>query len=107
MLRIILSSFSTVSYELFHIQKYSSKTTTAAEPGCENYIIFCQDPEVTGAKFGYAIDTRVFIVTIASSWQIREFFNSRVSQNVMNLLVASAGSALEGKHRHVTSYNIQ
>ncbi|VVC32852.1 Ionotropic glutamate receptor, L-glutamate and glycine-binding domain,Ionotropic glutamate [Cinara cedri] len=63
-------------------------------------MIFCQDPEITGTKFGYAVDSRVFIVTIGSSWQIREFFNSLISQNIMNLLVASAGSALQEKNQN-------
>jgi len=70
-----------------------------AEPGCKNYIIFCQDPEITVAKFGHTVDNRVFIVTVASSWQIREFFSSRVSQNIMNLLIASSRSALQGKNK--------
>lgn len=72
-----------------------------AEPGCKNYIIFCQDPEITGTKFGHTVDNRVFIVTIASSWQIREFFNSRVSQNIMNLLIASTKAALQEKNKNV------
>lgn len=64
-------------------------------------MIFCQDPEITGTKFGHAVDSRVFVVTIGSSWQIREFFSSLVSQNIMNLLVASAGSALQEKNQNV------
>lgn len=97
----MLSSFDSVSYEHFHIHKYSSKITTISEPGCINYLIFCQDLEITSTKFGHAVDSRVFIVTIASSWQIREFFSGQISQNIMNLLVASAGPVLEEKYKNV------
>lgn len=76
----------------------------ASEPGCKNYIIFCQDPEITAAKFGHEINTKVFIVTIGSSWQIREFFNGKVAQNILNLLVASAGPALQEKNKEVSIY---
>lgn len=72
-----------------------------SEPGCKNYVIFCQDPEITASKFGYEVDSRVFIVSVGSSWQIREFFNNQVSQNIMNLLIASAGPALQEKNRDV------
>lgn len=75
-----------------------------AEPGCKNYMIFCQDPEITVTKFGHTVDNRVFIVTVASRWQIREFFNSRASQNIMNLLIASAGAALQENNKNVTMY---
>lgn len=66
-------------------------------------MILCQDPEITGSKFDLAVDSRVFIVTIGSSWQIREFFSSQISQNIMNLLVASAGPALQEKNHNVTN----
>lgn len=72
-----------------------------SEPGCINYLIFCHDPEIVASKFGHAIDSRVFIVTVGSSWQIREFFNSLASQNIMNLLIASAGQALQENSKHV------
>ncbi|CAH1737911.1 unnamed protein product [Aphis gossypii] len=92
-LQIILKSFDSISYEIFHIYEYSSKKTIVSEPSCVNYIIFCQDPEITATKFGHTIDSRVFIVTIGSKWQIQEFFKSQASQNIMNLLIASAGPA--------------
>lgn len=85
--------------------KYSSKITTRSEPGCKNYIIFCQDPEITGAKFGQTVDSRVFMVTVGSSWQIREFLSSRVSQSILNLLVASVGPALQEKNKNVINYH--
>lgn len=77
-----------------------------SEPGCVNYMIFCQDPEITGTKFGYAIDSKVFIVTIASSWQIQEYFRSQGSQNIMNLLIASAGPALQEKNKKVNNIDM-
>lgn len=104
-LRDILSTFNTASYQIFHIVKYSSKITMRSEPGCKNYIIFCQDPEITGAKFGQIVDSRVFMMTVGSSWQIKEFFSSRVSQNILNLLVASVGPALQKKHQNVINYH--
>lgn len=76
-----------------------------SETGCRNYIIFCQDPEVTGIKIGHAIENKVFIITIGSSWQIREFFSSHASKNMMNLLVASAGQALQEKNKNVIKLN--
>ncbi|XP_015380472.1 PREDICTED: glutamate receptor ionotropic, kainate 4 [Diuraphis noxia] len=91
----MLPSFNTISYNLFHVNEYSSKRTRVLESRCENYMIFCQDPEITATKFGHAIESRVFIVTIGSKWQIQEFFKSQASQNIMNLLVASAGPALQ------------
>jgi len=72
-----------------------------SEPGCKNFMIFCQDPEITGTKFGHEINNKVFIVTTGSSWQIREFLNSKVAQNVMNLLIASAGPTLQEKNKNV------
>lgn len=99
--QVILLSLKKVSYEHYHIHKYSSKILMSSEPGCKNYIIFCQDPEITAAKFGHEINNRVFIVTIGSSWQIREFFNGKVAQNILNLLVASAGPALQEKNKKV------
>lgn len=64
-------------------------------------MIFCQDPEITATKFGHDINSRVFIVTIGSKWQIQEFFKSQASQNIMNLLIASAGPALQEKNKNV------
>lgn len=78
--------------------------TMMSETGCKNYIIFCQDPEITGAKFGQIVDSRVFMVTVGSSWQIREFLSSRVSQNILNLLVASVGPTLQGRNKNVINY---
>lgn len=75
-----------------------------SEPGCTNYIIFCRDLEIVGSKFGHVIDNRLFIVTVGSSWQIREFFYSRASQNIMNLLIASAGQALQENNKNVIEY---
>lgn len=72
-----------------------------SEPGCKNHIIFCHDPEIVGSKFGHAIDNKVFVVTVGSSWQIQEFFNSHASQNIMNLLIASAGKALQENNQNV------
>lgn len=76
-----------------------------SEPGCKNYIIFCQDPEIIAAKFGQAVDSRVFMVTIGSDWQLREFFRSSASQNILNLLVASVGPALQDKNKNVINYH--
>jgi hypothetical protein len=75
-----------------------------SEPGCTNHIIFCRNPEIVESKFGHAIDSKVFIVTVGSSWQIREFFYSRASQNIMNLLIASAGQALQENSKNVIDY---
>lgn len=101
-LQIMLTSFDTISYKLFHIHKYSSKKTRVSELiGCVNYIIFCQDPEITATKFGHAIDNKVFMVTVGSKWQIQEFFKSQASQNIMNLLIASAGAALQENNKNV------
>ncbi|CAI6343417.1 unnamed protein product [Macrosiphum euphorbiae] len=97
----MLQSLDTISYKLFHVYEYSSKKTRVSESRCINYIIFCQDPEITTTKFGHSIDSRVFIVTIGSKWQIQEFFKSPASQNIMNLLIASAGPALQGKKKNV------
>ncbi|XP_029343909.1 ionotropic receptor 21a [Acyrthosiphon pisum] len=99
----MLPSLDTISYKLFNVYEYSSKRTRVSESRCVNYIIFCQDPEITATKFGNAIDSRVFIVTIGSKWQIQEFFKSPASQNIMNLLIASAGPALQEKNKNIKS----
>ncbi|XP_050439120.1 ionotropic receptor 21a [Adelges cooleyi] len=91
----MLLSIETVSYDLFHISEYSSKIMSMAEPGCRNHMIFCQDPDVTVVKFGHAVESKVFVVTTASSWQIREFLGGRIAQKVLNLLVAATGQALQ------------
>lgn len=104
-LQIMLKSFDSISYKVFHIYEYSSKNTIVSEPSCVNYIIFCQDPEISATKFGHTVDSRVFIVTIGSKWQIQEFFKSQASQNIMNLLIASAGSALQEKNKNVIKTN--
>ncbi|XP_029347698.1 ionotropic receptor 21a-like [Acyrthosiphon pisum] len=99
----MLPSLDTISYKLFNVYEYTSKRTRVSESKCVNYIIFCQDPEITATKFGNAIDSRVFIVTIGSKWQIQEFFKSPASQNIMNLLIASAGPALQEKNKNIKS----
>ncbi|XP_060851670.1 ionotropic receptor 21a [Rhopalosiphum padi] len=99
-LQIILTSFNSVPYKILHIYDNSSKNTIALESRCVNYLIFCQDPEITATKFGHMVDSRVFIVTIGSQWQIQEFFKSQASQNIMNLLIASAGPALQEKNKN-------
>ncbi|XP_022168776.1 ionotropic receptor 21a isoform X2 [Myzus persicae] len=96
----MLPSFDMISYNLFHVYEYSSKRTRVLESRCVNYMIFCQDPEITATKFGHDINSRVFIVTIGSKWQIQEFFKSQASQNIMNLLIASAGPALQEKNKN-------
>lgn len=100
-MQIILTSFNSVPYKILHIYDNSSKNTIASESRCVNYLIFCQDPEITATKFGHMVDSRVFIVTIGSQWQIQEFFKSQASQNIMNLLIASAGPALQEKNKNV------
>ncbi|XP_025193297.1 ionotropic receptor 21a [Melanaphis sacchari] len=99
-LQIMLTSLNSISYKIYHIHEYSSKNTIVLESRCVNYLILCQDPEITVTKFGHAVDSRVFIVTIGSKWHIQEFFESQSSQNIMNLLIASAGPALQEKNKN-------
>ncbi|XP_050529771.1 ionotropic receptor 21a [Daktulosphaira vitifoliae] len=95
-LNFVLLSIQSVSYEVYHISRHSAKVKTSkvSEPGCRNYMILCHDLDHTVAKFGYAFNSRVFVVTSDSKWHIKEFFNGKVAQHLMDLLVADVGPIL-------------
>jgi hypothetical protein len=77
------------TYPLTYIHGKVSKQELMDPPDmrCRDFLLFVRDLKTTEAVVGSHCISRVIVVSQASTWRIREFLSSKLSTNLVNLLV--------------------
>lgn len=68
--------------------------------GCQNYIMFLSDVLRTRDVIGPQTDNRVIVVPRSSQWKQQEFLSSRLSSDIVNLLVVGESLTLDKQKDH-------
>ncbi|KDR16185.1 hypothetical protein L798_09600 [Zootermopsis nevadensis] len=84
LLRALLSTYPLA---FFHGKVGKQGLTDPPDSRCRNFLLLVRDLKTTQAVVGGRSTSRVIVVTQASRWRVREFLSSRLSHNLVNLLV--------------------
>lgn len=67
---------------------------------CQNYILFLSDVLRTRQVIGAQIENRVIVVPRSSQWKQQEFLSSKLSSDIVNLLVVGESLTLDKEKEH-------
>ena len=54
---------------------------------CFSFVVFANDVEMILAKLDFQLKNQVIVITTMSKWQVKEFVESKVVRNILNLLI--------------------
>jgi hypothetical protein len=54
---------------------------------CRDFLLFIRDLKTAEAVIGSHSISRVIVVSQASTWRVQEFLSSKISRNLVNILV--------------------
>jgi hypothetical protein len=84
LLRALLSTYP-LTYIHGKVGKHG--LTDPPDMRCRDFLLLVRDLKTVQAVVGGHSTSRVIVVSQASAWRVREFLSSRLSQNLVNLLV--------------------
>jgi hypothetical protein len=100
---LLRALFSTYPLTYAHGKVGRQELTDPPDMRCTDFLLLVRDLKTTQAVVGDQSVSRVIVVSQASTWRIREFLSSRLSQNLVNLLVI--GNQNQVSHKSATSSN--
>jgi hypothetical protein len=84
---LLRALFSTYPLAYMHGKVEQQRLTDVPHMGCTDFLLLVRNLKTAQAVVGGRAASRVILVSQASAWRVREFLSSRLSQNLVNLLV--------------------
>jgi hypothetical protein len=84
---LLQALFSTYPLTYIHGKIWKQELMDPPDMKCRDFLLFIKDLKTAEAVIGSHSISRVIVVSQASTWRVQEFLSSKISRNLVNLLV--------------------